>query len=120
MRLGPPEGREARLGKTHLQRPEVAAAQRRIVEQIHRALALTRVDLLDHICGLLRQREQIATKLKKLRNQFFELGVSTAARGHDQNSLPHRNEEPVTPPRWPDPLRAFVSRLRHAFCNTIV
>ena len=75
VRFRAPERRQARPREPHLQRPEVAAAQREVVQQVHRALALARVDLRQHVKRLLRQLNEIAADPKDLVDQFLELTI---------------------------------------------
>ena len=75
VRFRAPEGRETASREAHLQGSKVAAPQRYVVQEVHRALALTRVDLLEHVERLPLQVNEISTDLQALLDQRSELAI---------------------------------------------
>ena len=74
MRFCAPKGRQAHACQPHLKRSKVAATQRDVVQKVHRALALTRVNVFEQVERLICQVNEIPADLKCLVNQLLELG----------------------------------------------
>jgi hypothetical protein len=103
VRFRAPERREARSREPHLQRSEVAATQRHVLQEVHSALPLTRVDLLENVNRLPRKVNQIPPDLKNFVDQLLELtvavwltGVPRRQRCHHSWCLSQRYERRVT------------------------
>ena len=74
MRFCASQRRQAYACQAHLKRSKVAATQRDVVQKVHGALALTRVNLFEQVERLACQLNEIPADLKRLVNQLLELG----------------------------------------------